>query len=161
MLLLSGPGASGSRPMAGGESQQPGGWNRVVLRVADLPAQIDALQNAGVRFRNQMEVGPGGRQIQVEDPDGNPIELFEPARRLIVGDTGDSRIPPLATQLDQRAPARRRRAAIPASETEMSIQVDGSGTNALFTILPSAEFAVHPAGRLKTDPLCTNLSVLR
>jgi glyoxylase I family protein len=80
MLLLSGPGASGSRPMPGGESQQPGGWNRVVLRVADLPAQIDALKNAGVKFRNQMEAGPGGRQIQIEDPDGNPIELFEPAR---------------------------------------------------------------------------------
>jgi glyoxylase I family protein len=80
MLLLSGPGASGSRPMPGGESQQPGGWNRVVLRVVDLPAQIDALKNAGVKFRNQMEAGPGGRQIQVEDPDGNPIELFEPAR---------------------------------------------------------------------------------
>ena len=80
MLLLSGPGASGSRPMPGGESQQPGGWNRVVLRVVDLPAQIDALKNAGVKLRNQMETGPGGRQIQVEDPDGNPIELFEPAR---------------------------------------------------------------------------------
>ena len=80
MLLLSGPGASGSRPMPGGESQQPGGWNRVVLRVADLPAQIDALKSAGVKFRNQMESGPGGQQIQVEDPDGNPIELFEPAR---------------------------------------------------------------------------------
>jgi glyoxylase I family protein len=78
-LLLSGPGASGSRPMPGGESQQPGGWNRVVLRVADLTAQIDALRNAGVTFRNQMEAGPGGRQIQLEDPDGNPIELFEPA----------------------------------------------------------------------------------
>ena len=80
MLLLSGPGASGSRPMPGGESQQPGGWNRVVLRVANLPAQVDALKSAGVKFRNQMEAGPVGRQIQVEDPDGNPIELFEPAR---------------------------------------------------------------------------------
>ena len=79
-LLLSGPGASGSRPMPGGKSQEPGGWNRVVLRVTDLPARIDALKNAGVKFRNQMEVGPGGRQIQLEDPDGNPIELFEPAR---------------------------------------------------------------------------------
>ena len=79
-LLLSGPGASGSRPMPGGESQKPGGYNRVVLRVPDLPAQIDTLKDAGVRFRNQMEVGPGGRQIQVEDPDGNPIELFEPTR---------------------------------------------------------------------------------
>jgi glyoxylase I family protein len=79
-LLLSGPGASGSRPMPGGGSQQPGGWNRVVLRVADLPAQIEALKNAGVKFRNQMETGPGGRQIQIEDPDGNPIELFESSR---------------------------------------------------------------------------------
>jgi len=52
----------------------------VVLGVTNLPAQIDALKNAGVKFRNQMEVGPAGRQIQVEDPDGNPIELFEPAR---------------------------------------------------------------------------------
>ena len=80
MLLLSGPGASGSRPLPGGKSQEPGGWNRVVLRVTDLPAQIEALKNVGVGFRNQMEVGPGGKQIQVEDPDGNPIELFEPAR---------------------------------------------------------------------------------
>jgi glyoxylase I family protein len=79
-LLLSGPGASGSRPLPGGESQRPGGWNRVVLRVADLQAQIDALKNAAVTFRNQMETGPGGRQIQIEDPDGNPIELFEPVR---------------------------------------------------------------------------------
>jgi len=79
-LLLSGPGASGSRPLPGGVSQVPGGWNRIVLRVTNLPAQIDALQNAGVKFRNQMEAGPGGRQIQVEDPDGNPIELFEPSR---------------------------------------------------------------------------------
>ena len=79
-LLLSGPGASGSRLMPGGETQEPGGWNRVVLRVSDLPERIDMLEKAGVKFRNQMEVGPGGRQIQVEDPDGNPIELFEPAR---------------------------------------------------------------------------------
>jgi glyoxylase I family protein len=79
-LLLSGPGASGSRPLPGGESQQPGGWNRVVLRVANLPAQIDALESAGVKFRNRMEAGPAGRQIQLEDPDGNPIELFEPTR---------------------------------------------------------------------------------
>jgi len=81
MLLLSGPGASGSRPMPGGQSQEPGGWNRVVLRVTDLPALIDALTKGAVRLRNQMEVGPGGRQIQIEDPDGNPIELFEPAQR--------------------------------------------------------------------------------
>ena len=79
-LLLSGPGASGSRPLPGGQTQEPGGWNRVVLRVIDLPAMIETLKDGGVRFRNQMEAGPGGRQIQVEDPDGNPIELFEPAR---------------------------------------------------------------------------------
>jgi glyoxylase I family protein len=79
-ILLSGPGASGSRPMPNGESQEPGGWNRVVLRVSDLPGCIAALQSAGLQFRNEMETGPGGRQIQIEDPDGNPIELFEPAR---------------------------------------------------------------------------------
>ena len=77
-ILLSGPGASGSRPMPDGQHQEPGGWNRVVLRVADLPAFIEMLKKGGVHFRNAMETGPGGRQIQVEDPDGNPIELFEP-----------------------------------------------------------------------------------
>ena len=80
-ILLSGPGASGSRPMPNGQRQEPGGWNRVVLRVTDLPACISALKKAGVQFRNEMETGPGGKQVQVEDPDGNPIELFEPARR--------------------------------------------------------------------------------
>ena len=79
-LLLSGPGASGSRPMPNGQEQVPGGWNRVVLRVADLPGLIAELKKAGLRFRNELETGPGGRQIQLEDPDGNPIELFEPAR---------------------------------------------------------------------------------
>jgi glyoxylase I family protein len=78
-LILSGPGASGSRPMPDGRQQEPGGWNRVVLRVKDLPALITELTNQGVRFRNKMEVGPGGKQIQAEDPDGNPVELFEPA----------------------------------------------------------------------------------
>ena len=80
-LLLSGPGASGSRPMPDSRQQAPGGWNRIVLQVADLPARITALKNTGLRFRNEMEVGPAGRQIQLEDPDGNPIELFEPASR--------------------------------------------------------------------------------
>ena len=79
-ILLSGPGASGSRPMPNGQQQEPGGWNRVVLKVADLPRFIEELKKAGLRFRNDMESGPGGRQIQIEDPDGNPIELFEPAR---------------------------------------------------------------------------------
>jgi glyoxylase I family protein len=80
-LILSGPGASGSRPMPDGRQQEPGGWNRVVLLVTDLPALVIELENEGVRFRNEMEVGPGGKQIQVEDPDGNPIELFEPSSR--------------------------------------------------------------------------------
>jgi glyoxylase I family protein len=79
-LLLSGPGASGSRAMPDGRQQEPGGWNRIVLKVADLPAQIETLASSGLRFRNEMEVGPGGKQIQLEDPDGNAIELFEPAR---------------------------------------------------------------------------------
>src|SRR6187397_291982 len=79
-ILLSGPGASGSRPMPNGQQQEPGGWNRVVLRVADLPGFIAELKKAGLHFRNEMETGPGGRQVQIEDPDGNPIELFEPAR---------------------------------------------------------------------------------
>ena len=78
-LLLSGPGASGSRPLPNGERQQPGGWTRIVVRVADLPSCIEAFRAAGLRFRNEMEVGPGGKQIQLLDADGNPIELFEPA----------------------------------------------------------------------------------
>lgn len=79
-LLLSGPGASGSRPMPDGRHQDPGGWNRIVLRVSDVERAIETLKPAGVKFRNQMESGPGGRQVQIEDPDGNPIELFEPRR---------------------------------------------------------------------------------
>ena len=79
-ILLSGPGASGSRPLPGGQPQEPGGWNRVVLKVGDLPGFIAELKRAGIRFRNEIESGPGGRQIQIEDPDGNPVELFEPAR---------------------------------------------------------------------------------
>ena len=78
--ILSGPGASGSRSMPDGRQQEPGGWNRIVLKVQDLPARIVELKKKGVHFRNEMEVGPGGRQILLEDPDGNPIELFEPAR---------------------------------------------------------------------------------
>ena len=80
-ILLSGPGASGSRPMPDGERQEPGGWNRVVLRVGDLSSLIKQLEGRGLRFRNEMEAGPGGKQIQLLDPDGNPIELFEPAPR--------------------------------------------------------------------------------
>ena len=79
-VFLSGPGASGSRPMPNGQRQEPGGWNRIVLKVKDLPACIAEFKKTGLHFRNEMETGPGGRQIQIEDPDGNPIELFEPAR---------------------------------------------------------------------------------
>ena len=78
-VFLSGPGASGSRPMPGGEPQLPGGWNRVVLKVVNLPAFIEKLKQDGVAFRNAMETGPGGQQVQILDPDGNPLELFEPA----------------------------------------------------------------------------------
>ncbi len=78
-LLLSGPGSSGSRPMPDGSQQQPGGWNRLVLRVDDLPAHVARMKAAGIRFRNEMETGPGGKQIQLEDPDGNPVELFQSA----------------------------------------------------------------------------------
>jgi glyoxylase I family protein len=80
-ILLSGPGASGSRPMPDGRSQEPGGWNRVVLGVADLAGRIEELKKAGLHFRNEMEAGPAGKQIQLEDPDGNAIELFEPGRK--------------------------------------------------------------------------------
>jgi glyoxylase I family protein len=80
-LILSGPGASGSRPLPDGRQQQPGGWNRIVLQVQDLPARIAELKTHGVPFRNDLESGPGGRQVQIEDPDGNPIEVFEPASR--------------------------------------------------------------------------------
>jgi len=78
-LWLSGPDSSGARPLPDGRRQEPGGWNRLVLEVDDLPAQITALKKAGLRFRNELESGPGGKQIQLEDPDGNPIELFQPA----------------------------------------------------------------------------------
>ena len=80
-LILSGPGASGSRPMPDGRRQEPGGWNRIILHVKDLPTRVPELKKRGVHFRNELEIGPGGKQIQVEDPDGNPVELFEPSPR--------------------------------------------------------------------------------
>lgn len=80
-LWLSGPGSSGSRPTPDGRRQEPGGWNRLVLRVEDLPSVVTRMRQARVSFRNQIEAGPGGRQIQLEDPDGNPVELFEPASK--------------------------------------------------------------------------------
>ena len=62
--------------MPNGESQEPGGWNRIVLRVSDLPGFVAELKQAGLRFRNEGETGPFGRQVQIEDPDGNPMELL-------------------------------------------------------------------------------------
>jgi glyoxylase I family protein len=79
-LWLSGPKSSGARPLPDGRKQEPGGWNRIVLEVQDLKAHVAAMKKAGLRFRNEIEVGPGGKQIQLEDPDGNPVELFEPAK---------------------------------------------------------------------------------
>src|SRR6476619_3647111 len=64
-LILSGPGASGSRPLRDGVQQEPGGWNRVILQVQDLPARVADLKSTGVRFRNEMESGPGGKQVQI------------------------------------------------------------------------------------------------
>jgi glyoxylase I family protein len=76
-LLLGGPGSSGSRPLPDGRRQEPGGYNRIVLFVDDLESMITRLRAKGVKFRNDVEAGPGGTQIQLEDPDGNPIELHE------------------------------------------------------------------------------------
>ena len=78
-LLLSGPGSSGARPMPDGRQQESGGWNRLVLQVEDLASRVATMKQAGLHFRNEIETGPGGQQIQVEDPDGNPVELFQPA----------------------------------------------------------------------------------
>jgi catechol 2,3-dioxygenase-like lactoylglutathione lyase family enzyme len=80
-LILGGPGSSGARPMPDGREQTPGGWNRILIYVGDLDAEIARLKPEGVRFRNDVEAGPGGRQIQIEDPDGNPIELHEAPKR--------------------------------------------------------------------------------
>jgi catechol 2,3-dioxygenase-like lactoylglutathione lyase family enzyme len=80
-LLLSGPGSSGSRQLPDGRQQEPGGWNRIVLYVDDIESSISSLASAGIRFRNEVEAGPGGKQIQLEDPDGNPLELHQPPRQ--------------------------------------------------------------------------------
>jgi catechol 2,3-dioxygenase-like lactoylglutathione lyase family enzyme len=79
-LLLSGPTSSGRRPMPDGTRPVPGGWNRLHLQVADLAVEVDRLRAAGLRFRNDIVTGPGGAQILLEDPSGNPVELFQPAR---------------------------------------------------------------------------------
>ena len=80
-LLLSGEGSSGKRPLADGRRQVPGGWNRIHLQVTDLESEVKRLQGAGVRFRtNEIVTGPGGAQVIIDDPSGNPIELFQPRR---------------------------------------------------------------------------------
>jgi catechol 2,3-dioxygenase-like lactoylglutathione lyase family enzyme len=76
-LWLAGPTSSAARPMPDGGQPEPGGWNRFVIEVDDLTAVIEALGADGAVFRNDVVTGPGGRQILVEDPDGNPVELFE------------------------------------------------------------------------------------
>jgi len=78
-VWLAGPDASASRPMPDGTVPQPGGWNRFALTVDDLAATVEELRGRGVRFRNEVVTGPGGQQILVEDPDGNVVELFQPA----------------------------------------------------------------------------------
>ena len=80
-LLLSGPDSSAGRPMPDGAVPGPGGWNRIHFITPDLDAEVVQLNDAGVRFRNEIVSGPGGRQILVEDPSGNVIELFQPATR--------------------------------------------------------------------------------
>jgi catechol 2,3-dioxygenase-like lactoylglutathione lyase family enzyme len=77
-LLLSGPKSSAGRPMPDGRQPGPGGWNRLHFVVDDLPAEVDRLRAAGVPFRNDIVKGPGGSQIVLDDPSGNPIELFQP-----------------------------------------------------------------------------------
>jgi len=78
-LLLSGPESSAARPMADGAQPRPGGWNRIHLIVGDIAAEVSRLRAAGVPFRNEILEGPGGKQVLLEDPSGNVIELFEPA----------------------------------------------------------------------------------
>jgi catechol 2,3-dioxygenase-like lactoylglutathione lyase family enzyme len=78
-LLLSGPASSAGRPMPDGTKPGPGGWNRIHLIVTDLASEVDRLREEGVRFRNDIVVGPGGQQILLEDPSGNVVELFQPA----------------------------------------------------------------------------------
>ena len=80
-LLLSGEGSSGKRPLADGRRQEPGGWNRIHLQVTDLESEVERLRAARVPFRTkEIVTGPGGAQVIIDDPSGNPIELFQPRR---------------------------------------------------------------------------------
>ena len=78
-LWLAGPQSSAARPMPDGSRPGPGGWNRFVVEVADLQSRVAEMKQSGMRFRNDIVVGPGGKQVLLEDPDGNLIELFEAA----------------------------------------------------------------------------------
>jgi catechol 2,3-dioxygenase-like lactoylglutathione lyase family enzyme len=78
-LLLSGPASSAGRPMPDGRTPEPGGWNRIHLIVESIAAEVERLRSVGLTFRNDIVSGPGGQQILLEDPSGNPIELFQPA----------------------------------------------------------------------------------
>ena len=80
-LWLAGPGTSAARPMPDGAKPGPGGWNRFVLTVEDIEGVVARLKVGGASFRNEIISGPGGRQILVNDPDGNPVELFQPSAR--------------------------------------------------------------------------------
>jgi catechol 2,3-dioxygenase-like lactoylglutathione lyase family enzyme len=80
VLWLAGPQSSAARAMPDGRRPEPGGWNRFVIEVQDLVTRVSEMKRDGMRFRNEVVVGPGGKQILLEDPDGNPVELFEPAR---------------------------------------------------------------------------------
>jgi predicted enzyme related to lactoylglutathione lyase len=80
-LLLAGPTSSAGRPMPDGRKPEPGGWNRIHFVVDDIDAEVERLRAADVKFRNEIVSGPGGRQILLDDPSGNPIELFQPAAR--------------------------------------------------------------------------------
>jgi len=79
-LWLAGPLASASKPIPDGRQPEPGGWNRIVIEVTDITAAVAALEASGAQFRNQVLAGPGGKQVLINDPSGNVIELFEPAR---------------------------------------------------------------------------------
>jgi catechol 2,3-dioxygenase-like lactoylglutathione lyase family enzyme len=78
-LLLAGPDSSAARPMPDGRQPEPGGWNRIHFIVEDIAAEVERLRAAGVSFRSDIVTGPGGRQIVLDDPSGNPVELFAPA----------------------------------------------------------------------------------
>jgi predicted enzyme related to lactoylglutathione lyase len=79
-LLLSGKSSSGRRAMPDGREPVPGGWNRIQLQVDDLEAEVKRLREAGLKFRNEIVKGPGGSQILLDDPSGNPVELFQPGK---------------------------------------------------------------------------------